>query len=133
MFVKDEAFLKRLEGNLEGLLAWMVIGAMRYYSNPEKVPKKLLEATKEYKKSCNAYYTWLQENYVKSEDSNDIILTDDLLAHWRRDNTRSRENDRAIQIKLGNALKEWDIIKDRKTFEGNRQCFYGGLKKIEED
>ncbi len=62
-------------------MSWLVIGSMRYYTNPEKVPKKLLEATKEYKKSCNTYYIWLQENYEKSEDPNDIILTEEILAH----------------------------------------------------
>jgi P4 family phage/plasmid primase-like protien len=133
MFEKDEAFLQTLTKNMEGLLSWLVMGAVKYYSNPEKVPKKLLEATKEYKKSCNAYYTWLQENYCKSDNPGDFILTDDLLLHWKRDNPRTRENDRGLQIKLGNALKEWNIIKEKKTIEGVREYIYVGLKKLEDE
>jgi putative DNA primase/helicase len=132
MFEKDEAFLQGLAKNMEGLLSWLVKGAVKYYSNPEKVPKKLLEATKEYKKSCNSYYTWLQENYCKSDDHNDFILTDELLLHWKRDNPRSRENDRALQTKIGGALKEWDIAKERKMINGYRECYYPGLKKKDE-
>jgi P4 family phage/plasmid primase-like protien len=133
MFEKDEAFLQTLVKNMEGLLSWLVMGAVKYYSNPERVPKKLLEATKEYKKSCNTYYTWLQENYRKSDDPGDFILTDDLLLHWKRDNPRSRENDRGLQIKLGNALKEWNIVKEKKTIEGVREYIYVGLRKLEEE
>ena len=133
MCEKDEKFLAELNNNMEGLLKWLVEGSVRYYTSPEKVPKKLLEATNEYKKSCNNYYNWLQENYCKTRDANDIILTDDLLAHWKQENPRIKENDRAILIKLGNALKEWEIEKERKTIGGNREYYYAFLKKRAEE
>ena len=49
------------------------------------------------------------------------------------DPPRSRENDRTVLTKIGNALKEWDIIRDRKVIDGNREYLYAGLKKLEED
>jgi P4 family phage/plasmid primase-like protien len=131
MCEKDEKFLLELNNNMEGLLKWLVEGSVRYYTSPEKVPKKLLEATNEYKKSCNNYYTWLQENYCKTDDQNDIILADDLLAHWKSENIKIRENDRGIGIKLGNALKEWEIKKEREA-SGKRCYYYAFLKKKED-
>jgi P4 family phage/plasmid primase-like protien len=132
MCEKDEKFISELNNNMEGLLKWLVEGSIRYYTTSEKVPKKLLEATNEYKKSCNNYYNWLQENYYKTEDENDIVLADDLLEHWKKENPRIKENDKGISIKIGNALKEWKLIKNRKT-SGNRDYYYPFLKKKEED
>jgi putative DNA primase/helicase len=131
MFKKDEAFLGRLQKNMEGLLNWLVKGSIKYYGSPEKVPRKLLEATKEYKKSCNTFYVWLDENYCKTNDPGDVVLADDMLAHWKQEN-RVRENDRAIQTRIGNALKEWNIIKERKMIDGKRDYCYSNLKKKEE-
>jgi P4 family phage/plasmid primase-like protien len=132
MCEKDESFLSELNNNMEGFLKWLVEGSIKYYTSPEKVPKKLLEATNEYKKSCNNYYNWIQENYCKTDNESDIILADDLLEHWRSDNPRVKENDRGVSIKLGNALKEWKLIKERKT-TGNREYYYAFLKKKEDE
>jgi P4 family phage/plasmid primase-like protien len=129
MIAKDDGFLNSLNNNLEGLLRWMIVGAKKYYTTSEKIPKKLVEANQKYKKSCNIYLNWLEQNYEKSEDTTHYITSDDLIFEWKKDNPRVRENDKAISMKLSEALKEWELVKERKRINKELCYVYGSLKR----
>ncbi len=86
---------------------------------------------KDYKKSCNVYLTWLGQNYLKTESEEDFVTSDELLGEWRKDNPRSRETDKAIQMKLADALKEWGISRERKRIEGEIKYIYRNIRKTE--
>lgn len=133
MIARDDKFLEKLGGNLQGLLKWLVTGSAHYYNSSEKIPKKLVEVVKNYKKSCNIYLSWLEQNYHKTDTVEDYITSDELISEWRKDTPRSRDNDKAISMKISEALKEWGIIKERKRIEGEQCYLYSFLRKKEEE
>ena len=132
MIPRDDSFLEKLNGNLEGLLKWLVNGSIRYYNSPERIPKKLLEVAKDYKKSCNIYLSWLEQNYYKSDSADDYVTSEELIAEWRKDNLRSRDNDKAIAMKISEALKEWEITRERKRVNGELCYLYSCIRRKDE-
>jgi P4 family phage/plasmid primase-like protien len=132
MMPKDEHFLESLNNNLEGLLKWMIDGAKKYYTSSEKIPKKLIEANQNYKKSCNIYLKWLEQNYEKCDDEGEYVKSDDLIYEWKKDNPRNRDNDKAISMKISEALKEWELKRVRQRIDKELYYCYNFLKKKED-
>ena len=132
MVVRDDNFLKELENNMEGLLYWLVQGSMRFYNEKECIPKRLQEVAKQYKQSCNTYLNWLQENYERTTQES-FIRSEELLDAWKIENPKSKEKERAIQMKVADAMKVWGFEKEKKMINGLRSYGYSFLKKIENE
>jgi P4 family phage/plasmid primase-like protien len=133
MYERDQNFLKELRGDIGGFLNWCVEGAVRFYNAPERIPSKLRNAAKDYKKSCNPYYKWLQENYEKTGSEEDFVTSEQLIGEWKNDNPRCRDNDKAVAMKLSAAVKEWGIDKGKRRVDGININVYLHLRKQVED
>ena len=132
MVNRDDNFLKELENNMEGLLYWLVQGSMRFYNEKETIPKRLQEVAKQYKQSCNTYLNWLQENYERTTIES-FIRSEELLEFWKLENPKSKEKDRAIQMKVADAMKVWGFEKERKMINSIKSYGYNFLKRRENE
>jgi putative DNA primase/helicase len=61
---KDAGLKKRLEGNLEGVLKWLVAGAVRWYANPglkKKAPEKVRAFSRQYFEEQDQLMAFIKE------------------------------------------------------------------------
>lgn len=127
MFPKDNKFIETLMGNLDGLLLWLVKGAIMYYNSNIKLPKSLQEVKNEYKNSCDIYLEWIQNNYEKSNI--EFITSETLFEHWKQENQKTKETDKSIKMRIAKALSSMGVIKSEKKIDKQTKVIYY-LEKI---
>jgi putative DNA primase/helicase len=95
-------------GEAEGILAWMVAGAVKYYTHGLGLPAEVREATLEYVDSQDALGQWLAT--MQTCPARDGTLAAELFAQfttWCA--VEDREQEPATQHAFGTALKEREI------------------------
>ena len=78
--VKDLDLMKKMETEKEGILAWLVEGAIEYYKEGLKVPEIVKQRTKEIFEEQDLFGDWLSQYFEK--DPKAWISTQDLYKSW---------------------------------------------------
>jgi putative DNA primase/helicase len=73
---RDRNLRNRLNGELSGILSWMIKGCTQWYRSGLNPPRRILEATSEYMSDSDVFQEWLDENCQLHADfesrSNDL-------------------------------------------------------------
>ena len=69
-----------MENELEGILAWMIEGAIEYYQNGLQIPQKVLDDTNTYKEEQLPALQFIRENYEQVTDS--MVKMGDVMMHF---------------------------------------------------
>jgi putative DNA primase/helicase len=79
---EDKDLMKKLEGELPGILAWAIEGCLKWQKTGLKPPAAVLAATQEYIAEADTMEVWLQEN--TEEYPTAFTPTKTLFEHWSR-------------------------------------------------
>jgi putative DNA primase/helicase len=85
----DRKLLQRLKGEAEGVLAWIVAGALEYLNYGLNPPKKVLAATDEYRHDSDIIGSFIRTACVVTGRVDDIATPADLFIAYSNWQTRS--------------------------------------------
>ncbi len=126
-FPLDKDLEEKLRKEASAILAWMVKGAILYYSYGFPYCEEIEESIDEVFKEQDPLYNWLNTYFEK--DPNSYVSASDLWASYDRycSNTNSKKTFQA-QTGLSRALNKREDLEQRHIRNGN---VYYGLKKKE--
>lgn len=132
MAAKDPLFLEELGKNIEGLLLWMIQGAIRFYSETEKIPKSIKISNKSYKLECNPAIEFLTDNIESSDicKISSLELLNMYKSYLIKNGTRDPKilKDRLLCVNLSSGMKGLGFVKKDYRIEGKVISGYIGCK-----
>jgi len=106
---RDDKFAKELKADKEGWLAYLVKGAMAYYSNPDQEPPVVLQQHLIKKQEENdAYLSFISKEYVITNQKTDYITVVDFSNAFPN---LEKEKDKVVARRIGVAMKKLGITK----------------------
>lgn len=134
---EDKLLKERMlrHGNLEGVLAWAIEGAQRWYQRPNglEAPDCVMVATRSARASLDFVGKWLDECVQITRDHADFVPNPDLHANYRKwcHDNGVRPKPKA---KLTQALKAKGLDAGKsKRFEGRVQRGCAGIRLLVSD
>lgn len=132
---KEDTHLKdRLSKEREGILAWIVKGAMRSFKESVKNrPPVVVEYTEALMYQEDPIYAFTQEEIIMTDNPEDTIQATELFDHyndWREIHDLPRVSYKDAISGFGQRLKQLGY---QKRFNSKKQVIYFGIKLRQED
>jgi len=120
---RDDKFAKELKADKEGWLAYLVKGAMEYYSNPDQEPPVVLQQHLIKKQEENdVYLSFISKAFVITNSKNDFISVVDFSNAFPNE---EKEKDKVVARRIGVAMKKLGITKTtRDVYPTKRENLY---------
>lgn len=119
---QDKDLKAKLLEEKEGILAWLVEGAYKYYKDGLKTPEEIKEATKDYKKQMDVISNFIDENLLITQNIKDKINATKLYNEYREWAVEGKEyvyTKTKFGIEMGKRFT-------KKTISGSN--YYYGIK-----
>lgn len=134
--LKDSTLEKTLKNEYEGILKWLIEGAVEWYSKRKlDIPSAITVATEDYKKEQDIYNRFIMENLTTVEDNpllneKNKVHLDELWECWKTWTGKINEGLRITRRKFVEQIKDFLLRKDQewKDMRDNKGYYFTHCK-----